>query len=490
MKSSKSLQKRIAKTFSEQVSSFDLFYQLTYMSATAAAGISRARVFELARQLPCPSAQYFGEINDLVENLRYNYSDACRMVGEDVKTEETKTFLLRLSDALRSGEPLDAFLAREARVQGENYSNEYERLLDSLKQWNDGYTAVTVSMALIVIINMVSTMIYDLGMTAMMVMVMLAVASGFGAAWIISRAAPQEVMDVPLAEGSRKQRLSLKLVKVFAPLSLVVALSLALLGVGWGWILISASLLLLPPGIVSQAADTKTSKKDREISSFLRSLGGTATSRGSTLTDALDNIKIDSFPTLQPDIRTLDLRLKAFGKPTLCWQMFGIETGSNLVNQTSGVFYEAVNLGGDPETVGVLSSLFAMKTAMLRAKRKGVAATFSWLIVIMHGVLTGLMLFLLKIVSQFAAMLETAMTSFEPGEEAMATETLIFGNPQIHLLEQITIGMIIMIALSNAFAIVSSEGAHWLKMSFYLSILLFLSGICFFVVPPLVQAVM
>jgi flagellar protein FlaJ len=492
MTSSTSLQKRIAKAFSEGISSFDLYYQLMYMSATTAAGIGRNKVFRLARELPNPAAQYFRSIHELVEDMRFNYPDACRVIGEQVDSENTKNFLLRLSDALRSGEPLAPFLAREAEVQGESYTNEYERNVESLKKWNDGYTAVTVSSALIVIINMVSTMIYDIGAVTMMVMVMTAVGSAFGVAWVLGRAAPQEVKNVPLAQGSKEQRLARKLFQILAPLTVMVCLALLLLKVEEGWIMILASILLVPIGVVALMAENKVDKKDVEVSAFLRSIGGTATSRGATLKDALDNMKIDSFPTLEQDIQRLSRRLHAFVKPLLCWQTFGTETGSELIAQATGIFFEAVNLGGDPEQAGLLSSLFAMTTTMLRAKRKGAAETFTWLILAMHGILATLMLFLLGIVNQFVATIESAMATIEQSEQAIQTlsmETLAFGLPDISFLEQMTTGMVVLLALINAFAIVSSEGSHLLKIFFYLSILLFLSGLSCLFAPSLAQLV-
>lgn len=489
MKSSASLQKRLARAFSEGISSFDFFHQLTYMAATAAAGISRNRAFQLARELPNPAAQYFRRIHELVENLRFNYPDACRHIGENVNSENVKNFLLRLSDSLRSGEPLAPYLAREAGIQGEDYLNEYERNLESLKKWTDGYTAITVSVALIVIINVVSTMIYDLGPTTMMGMVMTAAAASFGVAWVIARAAPQEVKNVPLAQGSREQRVARKLFQILTPLTVVAGLVLVLLGTHAGWIMILVSLLLAPTGIVCVIAENKVDKKGAEVSAFLRSVGGTATSRGTTLKDALDHIEIDSFPALESDIRRLVLRLNAFGKPELCWRMFGIETGSKLIDQTTDVFFEAVNLGGDPEEAGVLSSEFAMKTSMLRAKRQGVSATFVWLTVVMHGVLAALMIFLLEIMRAFANMLDEAMAgvSQEGATAGMTANMFTFGSPRIAFLEQMTMGMVILVALVNAFAMVSSEGSHLLKILFYFAILLFLSGVAYLVLPPITQ---
>ncbi|MBI5567811.1 MAG: hypothetical protein HY870_23125, partial [Chloroflexi bacterium] len=100
--SSPSWRKRNVKDYFEEISTFDLYYQLTYMSATSAAGVSRSRVFQLARELPCPTARFFKTIHEVAENLRYNYPDAVRLVGVKTTAQETKSFLLRLSDALRS----------------------------------------------------------------------------------------------------------------------------------------------------------------------------------------------------------------------------------------------------------------------------------------------------------------------------------------------------------------------------------------------------
>jgi flagellar protein FlaJ len=491
MKSSKSSPKRSGKNSSKTVTGFDLFYQLTSMSATAAAGIARGKIFELARRIPAPPAHFFEQITNLADKLRLNYPDACRMVGMRVKSEQVKTFLLRLSDALRSGEPLAPFLAREAGVQGDNYMNEYERQLESLKKWNDGYTSIAVSAALIVIVNMVSTMIYNVGAGMILGMVATAIAVDFVVAWVVSRAAPQEVMSVPWAQGSEEQQRALKLLKILAGAAVVVGAALTLLHLSVGWVLVATALLIIPAGFASSKAEAKVMKRDMEVGAFFRSIGGTATSRGTTLGEALSGIEMDSFPALESIIRRLLLRLRAAARPELCWRLFGKETGSRLISQATGVFYEATNLGGDPETAGVLCSLFSTRTAMLRAKRSGVAATFAWLMMVMHGVLATLMVFILEILKKFMTLMESAMPAEQGAEamKAMAMELLSFAAPQTDFLEKITIAMLVLLALVNSFAIVSSEGSHLLKITFYLSIMLLLTGIAFLVVPPLVSSI-
>jgi flagellar protein FlaJ len=351
-----------------------------------------------------------------------------------------------------------------------------------------------VSASLIVIINMVMTMIYSVSPTLMAAMIFVSVASTFAVAWLIFRASPQETKCVPLERGSKAQRLSRRLFFYLVPPMLVICTLLAAFGLDKGWLLILAAGFLAPIGFVSAKADQLISAKDSEISSFLRSLGGSATSRGTTLKEALASMKRDSFPSLQADIRMLDLRLKSFGKPELCWKVFGMETGSKLTEQAVGIFYEAINLGGDPERAGNLTSIFAMKTAMLRAQRIGIASSFSWLTIAMHVVMTGLMIFLIGILEQFGIKLEEAMASMGSSTQVLGTMGLqnmfSFSSSQVHFLYGLTVALIIFLSLINAFAIVSSEGAHLIKMTFYLAILLLLSGLCFLTVPSLVKLVM
>lgn len=491
MTSMTSSQKRTNKTFSDEISGFDIFYQLVYMSATAAAGLSRAKVFELAKRVESPSAQYFEEVSIIAENLRISYPDSCRLIGERTKLEEIRTFLYRFADALKSGEPLAPFLAREAEVQAGNYENEYDRQLESLKKWNDGYVSITISAALIVIINMVSTMIYPLGTGVMMAMSFTSVIVTFILAWVVSRAAPQEIKSVPLAKGSKEQRRAHKLLKTSLILIGLVTFASLLFGAGKGWVMVVDSLILLPVGIAVLKIDAHTSKKDAEIGAFFRSLGGAASSRGTTLGDALNHMQLDSFPALQDDIKRLGQRLRAFVKPEICWSMFAIESGSQLIKKTTGIFFEAIDLGGDPEKSGNLTSLFATQTARLRAKRQGIADTFSWLIIIMHFVLAALLNFMLEILNQFNALISGALTEEMTNATAnMGADMLSFLAPQTEMLDELALFLIIMLVLINSFAIVASQGAHLSKIAFYTMVMLFLSGLAYLVVPSMVGSLL
>jgi archaeal flagellar protein FlaJ len=494
MSSSKSSQKREGKNSFKKVTPFELFYQLTYMSAISAAGVGRARTFELAAVTTTNAAPYFAAINTLVQEFRYEYPEACRRLGVQSKSENMRSFLLRLSDALRSGEPLADFLTREAEVQGQDYHNRYERDLEALKQWTNAFSSIVISVALIIIVQVISSMIYSTDITMMSVMVVAGIAMAGMGTWIIYRSAPREAMVVRLAKGSAEQQRAMRLFRMLVPLAFATAAGLALVGAPVGLVFIAFAGFLVPIGIISMRSDKKVVKQDEEFSTFLRSTGGMATASGTTLKQALTRIDLSSFPMLEDNIKRLSTRLEALIEPELCWRSFGNETGSRLISDVTEIFYNAVRMGGDPERVGYLCSLFTSKTVQLRAKRKLIAGTFTGLTTVMHAVVAGLMLFVLSIVQNFAAIVAALM----PSQEELATSSgkqfslgmAEFSAADLQFLANVTLGMIVALGIVAAVAIIVCSGGNKLKAAFYVGMTAIISGVCYLAVPPLVANIL
>jgi flagellar protein FlaJ len=239
-------------------------------------------------------------------------------------------------------------------------------------------------------------------------------------------------------------------------------------------------------------SDRITTKKDVEFSTFLRSVGGMATSTGTTLKQALTKIDLSSFPTLEPDIKRLSTRLQALVDPAVCWQKFGMESGSKLIQEVSSIFYDAVKAGGDPERVGYLCSLFTAKTSQLRAKRRLTAGTFSGLTTVMQVIVAGLMVFILSIVKDFAAMVETLMPQDASALQGqpMAMSLISISASDLQFLSIITILMILFLAGVATAAIISCDGGYKLKAALYLALTLLISGVCLLIVPPMVASIL
>ncbi|MBP8974861.1 MAG: hypothetical protein KBH93_13410, partial [Anaerolineae bacterium] len=316
--------------------------------------------------------------------------------------------------------------------------------------------------------------------------------AGFGA-WIIWRSAPREPMTVPPSQGSPEQKRALSLFRTLLPLALAIAAVLYLVGVPLGWNLILMAALMLPSGVMGLLSDRRTNKKDEEFSTFLRSSGGMATSSGTTLREALTKIDLSSFPTLQPEIARLSTRLQALVPPELCWHKFGLESGSRLIADVTGIFYGAIKTGGDPERVGYLCSLFAAKTTQLRAKRRLVAGTFAGLTTVMQAVVAALMIFVLSIVNNFAELVAELMPTSEAAAEGQAQMNMAmvsFTPSELQFLSTITVSMILLLAMIGALAAIAADGGLKIKTTFYLAVTTLISGVCLLIVPPLVDRIL
>jgi flagellar protein FlaJ len=266
------------------------------------------------------------------------------------------------------------------------------------------------------------------------------------------------------------------------------------LGVSTGASLIVVAVCMLPVGFLSLVSDRNVVRKDVEFSTFLRSSGGMATSSGTTLKQSLTKIDLSSFPALEDDIERLSKRLQARVEPDVCWRQFAVETGSALISRVVDVFYGAIKMGGDPERVGYLCSLFVAKATQLRAKRRLVSGTFSALATVMQAMVTILMVFVLAIVNNFVALVET-FTTPEADAAVSSQPSLSLGLAQfspgdLAFLALITALMVVGVSIASALAIMLSDGGTKLKVFLYLALAMFISGVSFIVIPPMVAGIL
>ena len=140
---------------------FDLLMQVQYMASMAMARLSRDILFEKASEMNLTSTPYFKDVQTLASKLGLDYAKACTMVAERTDKWDISQFLLRTAVSLASGEDEGVFLSREAEVLAEQYNEKYGRDMESLKKWTDAYTALVVSVGLIIVISIISMMIYE-----------------------------------------------------------------------------------------------------------------------------------------------------------------------------------------------------------------------------------------------------------------------------------------------------------------------------------------
>ncbi len=500
MSSSKSLTAPNKKAFSKRTKpkvpkpdaamlGFDLLFQLAHMSAVAAAGVSRAKIMSMAATLSTSTAHYFDDVDKVATSMNYPYAEAARVVGQKVKDPEIRGFLLRFASALNTGEPEADFLAAEAAIQGEAFGNVYERDLETLKKWTDAFTALIVSASLIIVVATVSTMIFDLGMTFVGGLVVTMVMVCFLGVWIIFRAVPSEIRTIPGSGGERTQAPVKKMLMMTMPAGLAAAALVTLVNVDFGLTMIGLGVLMLPVGVMAKRLDGRVNDFDKDIATFLRVLGVTVSSIGSTPVVALGRIDMRSMPSLVEPVRRLRTRLIARVDPVQSWQRFIDETGSELVARSVRVYLDGTNLGGDADEVGKRASLLGSKMNQLREKRKLVSDSFTYLSMAMHVVVGFLLIFIVEVVSGFNDLVSSAGVNVPGGPGAALGSVLAFNLDNLTFLRNSMVPVLLSLAAANALAPKISDGGYSLTLFFYLGLTSILSGVAMMIAPVLAHVI-
>ena len=468
-----------------QTLSFDLLYQLSFMSVIAAAGVPRSQIFARSAETPCASAEYFKKVELACRRLKYDYAKACRVVGEIAKEEEVKALLLRFSSSLLSGEPEAEFLVREAEAQAESYHNEYGRKLETLKLWTDAYVSLILSAVLVVIVGVVSTMIWKIEMMFLVGLAASSILTTVFGIWLIYSMSPREATVLSWA-GSKEQKLVKKLFRLAAPLAIIICAVLSVLVSDIGAVLLVVAAFAFPLGVISQIDDRNVLRRDAEIGTFLRSLGGVAAAIGTTVKDAIGRIDLNAINVLRVQVKHLYTRFLSGIGGKLCWKKFIDETGSEVARRSVGMFYDAIDLGGEPEQAGYHASLYASRISMLRARRKTISSPFQWLCIAMHGAIVVLLVFITEIITMFGSLVTEAKNAMPSLSGAPSTSTFSsFNFSGLELLNTLVLPLVIVFTLANALAPTIADGGSRYKVLYNLGITAGISGMCLLALPPL-----
>jgi flagellar protein FlaJ len=462
------------------------------MSALATANVGREELFEKTAALGYTTSGYFHRVHLVAQRLNYDYARACQLVADATENETVSSLLLRFSSSLASGEPEATFLARETEIQLEQYSRKYERDLESLRKWTDAYVALMVSVTLVVVVSLVSMMIYSVGTVFILGLAAMMIGVAVLGDWIIYRTAPVEPKTHKRLEKSRTQEQMLTVAKVLLPAGALIGAVVAFV-FNFGAGMIAAGIAIAPVGILAFIDDRKVDAQDRDISTFLRSLGSIVGAIGTTVTEGLDRMNQRSLASLEQGVRRLHVRLRSGIRPDLCWDRFISESGSELVDRSTSTFWDTVKVGGDPDQIGYLSSLFALKISLMRENRKLVSQTFMYLMVPLHAVLIGVLMFVTEVMVIFAIQLNDiqaqALSTTDPTTTGGidVTNVLAFAAPNIGFLRGFALIVTIVLTIVDTWSPHATSGGHHHKVWLFLAIMMVMSGVALMGIPAVVS---
>ena len=444
-------------------------------------------IFEHTIRQRFKTAVYFKQVYLLAKRLGFHYAHAFRLVAGQAGAQTVKSLLLRFASALGSGESEPDFLLQESRIEREKYTGEYTRGVESLQKWGDAYAAFLVSSTLIVVVALISTMLYDLGTGFILLLTgAMFLLTGFGV-FIIHVAAPYEIVTYRSGRGPEARSRAPVLFRVLVPPGGVVAGYLALTqDPGLAFIAIGVS--LIPASVYAFLDDSRVSRADQEVASFVRALGNVTASLGTTLTVALNSIDTKSMGALEPYLARLQTRLNSRLSPKVCWERFTDEVGSELVDRTSRMFVDGVALGGSPDTVGAIARDYAMNIALLRANRYATALPFAFLVVPLHAAMTALLIFILEIMRAFNAhLVEATQELVAQGSDLLPQLPNLpaFQPKEMGMVTNITLIVVVVLTVANSLVPKLATGGHILKLLVYAPVMCIASGVNLVIIPPL-----
>jgi flagellar protein FlaJ len=273
-------------------------------------------------------------------------------------------------NAIAAGEPDGEFLKKEWILFKTKRKDEFERDLDTTKEWSNAYTALLVSTSLVAIIILLSVILYNVGDpadTLYSTMVIIFFMAFFGVG-LLYRCSPKDTKVHSLSVKNQKSKHSfingLLSYLFWADLSVIGKLFCRLLrfcedffidikGVG----MIIAGVIMIPVGLEAKRDIEKVNKRDESYTTFIRSLGSIISGSGLTVPKALLKIDPKNLGELKDMSQELYKKLASGLDPALCWGRFVGETGSYLIYKFTSVFVDAVNFGGNAEVVGELVSV-------------------------------------------------------------------------------------------------------------------------------------
>ena len=286
------------------------YSQMAYMASISTSGISRSGLFYYSAKLPYIATRYFRRVDFVAKMFNHDYSQACRIVGEKIKIPDIKALLLRLSNALASGEDVSAFLGREAYILSEHYSSSYERKIDVLKKWADAYVSLILTSALVTVMSVVTMMIGSVSVAFIVSISAITIMATIFGAWFLYNTAPRETQHHSLAYHSHEQNTVKYLSRILLPVGGLVLLTMLVMKMDLGYMMLAASVFLFPIGLVATTDDKKVTRRDADVSAFLRSLGGTMQAIGATAAEAMGRLDFRSLGSLSQDVQLLHTRLR------------------------------------------------------------------------------------------------------------------------------------------------------------------------------------
>ena len=499
-----SFQQRIAQIVENRQMGANLLFMITYMAALAHANATRPEIFaNTAERREYISSPYIARVNTYVKKWNYSYSESLSFVAERTKNAMLQMMLLRYSTAINSNIPDEDFLTNEINTVKSAYRNQSEQGFEMLQKWGDAYVAMLLAGTVIAVTIMISVAIYSpVGIEGTLLVSYLVILAISGAGIVLMfQSVPEDQKTHGLAGRSSKEQDTIHaLERIIVPVTVVIGLVLAILGVSSGLIFILIGILIAPLGILGYFDDHNITLRDNDFATFIRSFGAVMGGKATTAVHALRAIDHKSFMALEPLLNSVYSKMNLGLDSRQIWDRFIGESGSDLIYKYLNIYLDTVRLGGPPDPIGKIVGSSMHEQVLLRERREMLSKGFLLMLLPMHVVMAGIFIALFRIMVTLTSSVSSMMAHFQGsagasgGSASAASVGTAMGgsmNMFTNFPEPVmgTYVVIILTILTAANIIISKivGGGDRYMYYFYIALFCLVTGLMFLVVPAFVN---
>ena len=453
-----------------------LIYLVTHMYAVSTGKPHRRRIFELNN-----IAGGYGDYDRILRRIAtlavewgFGFAKAIRVVVKETRNKVFRDFLMRLGELLNIGEDPEIFLDVERRALLTEMQAHYGRIVEATKLLLGVYTSSVSSSMFMAITVIIFSMLFSSSVNTVIAAYIGIAAALIFLVYVLYRMLPRERLTHNIGEYPPERTKYRILLIIGISLSIVIGLVIYGYSGNPSLAMSLGALPLLIPGFYAK----KIEKKIREIEAFfpifVRSFGLTYATVPHT-PKALTSTLRSNYGPLTRYLQRLLARLTIGVDPKVSWRKLIVETWSELLRRNVNVLFDAIDAGGDLANVGTVLSETSFRIMDIRKQRIQVTKAFESTVYIIHSLLVAVLTFVLELLSIFYKLMLTLQT-VESGLHTI----LPFQPIPLDTTILATVVFIIVMAITNAFAIKVAQGGMYETVWVPLSVLLAISGLVMF----------
>ena len=499
-----SFKDRIAQMIEDRKMGANLLFMTTYMASLAHANASRPEIFaNTSERSEYISSPYIARVNTYVQKWNYSYAESLGFVAHRTKNEMLQMMLLRYSTAINSNVPDEDFLASEITTVRSAYRNQYEQGFELLTKWGDAYVAMLLAGTVIAVTIMISVAIYSpVGMEGTLNMsygIILAICTA--GVVLMYQSVPEDPKTHRLGGRSSKEQDTIHAMeRIIVPVTIILTIVLAVLGIPAGVIFMLIGMLMAPLGIIGFIDDHNITLRDNDFATFIKSFGAVMGGKATTAVYALRAIDNKSFMALEPLLNSVYSKMNLGLDDRQTWNRFIGESGSDLIYKYLNIYLDTVRVGGPPEPIGKIVGASMLDQVLLREKREMLSKSFFLMLLPMHVVMAGIFIALYRIMVVLTGSVASMMTHFQEASgaasgaaaggasvgSAIGGSLNMFTNFPENVMGTYVIIILSILTAANIIIARIVGGGDRYMFYFYTAIFCILTGMAFLVIPLVV----